>query len=358
MTVSQPRILIIEDHAEVRRMLRTGIEALGPEMKVIDVPSAEEAMLVLTRQKVDLLVTDIHLPGISGLELKQKARKRSPEMKLILITGVTDPQVRNQVAEAGADAYFFKPLQLSEFLLQVEELLGRGKPAAKPSTAPLNPPNEDLAAQLLTKALQKLDAAWIVWFDLKGKVLARAGRFSGSTLDSNLAPVILGNLTALTSLGRFFDSQSAQDFLLVRAPEIRLMLGHVGTTTALLAAISGAPDERRLEQEFRIFRKAVAALASASPVVRGSAGKPSASAQKPQGKPAPTTPPRQPAPAAAQEARALAELLQKAAVKQVLPEDVDAFWDAIADDDVKAEPSNRDTIPFEEAQRLGLAPEE
>jgi CheY-like chemotaxis protein len=118
------RILIVDDHHEVRRVLRSAVESLGPEYQVIDIPSAEEAMLVHSREKIDLLVADIRLPGISGMELMDKIHRRNPDAKVILITGLEDQQIRQQVARSGASAAFFKPIAINDFLSAVQTALG------------------------------------------------------------------------------------------------------------------------------------------------------------------------------------------------------------------------------------------
>ena len=72
------RILIVDDQHEVRRMLSTSLRTLGPEIEVVDVPSGEEALLVASRRPVDLLISDVRLPGLSGLELMARVHKRNP----------------------------------------------------------------------------------------------------------------------------------------------------------------------------------------------------------------------------------------------------------------------------------------
>ncbi len=82
-------VLIVDDQRDARSVLRAGLETLESRLKITDVPSGEEAILVIASQPIDLLVADIRLPGISGLELKERARMRNPDLKVILITGVT-----------------------------------------------------------------------------------------------------------------------------------------------------------------------------------------------------------------------------------------------------------------------------
>src|SRR5512140_19136 len=118
------RILIVEDQREVSRLLRSALETLEHKMDVYEIPSGEEAILFSSRNPVDLLVSDFRLPGMSGIELMKKICKYHPEMKVILITGQTDPKVRKAVAEAGADAFFIKPVPMADFLDAVERHLG------------------------------------------------------------------------------------------------------------------------------------------------------------------------------------------------------------------------------------------
>ena len=84
------RVLVVEDNHEVRRMVTASIKTLGAEIEVLDVPSAEEALFISASLPLDLVVFDIRLPGMSGLEMVARLRKRKPETKIILVTGVDD----------------------------------------------------------------------------------------------------------------------------------------------------------------------------------------------------------------------------------------------------------------------------
>ena len=78
------QILIVDDQREMRMVLRSGIESLGAEFQVVDVPSGEEALLEISMREIDLLVADVRLPGISGLELILRARAHKPGMSCLL----------------------------------------------------------------------------------------------------------------------------------------------------------------------------------------------------------------------------------------------------------------------------------
>jgi len=78
-------VLIVEDHWDVRRVLRSGLESLEREITIVDVPSGEEALLVSTHLPIDLLVADIRLAGMTGLELQRIVRHRNPDAKIIMV---------------------------------------------------------------------------------------------------------------------------------------------------------------------------------------------------------------------------------------------------------------------------------
>ena len=84
------RVLIVDDQKDVSRLLRSALETIEHELLVVEAPSGEEAILEATRTKVDLLISDFRLPGITGVELMKKFRVRNPDCKVILITGVSD----------------------------------------------------------------------------------------------------------------------------------------------------------------------------------------------------------------------------------------------------------------------------
>ena len=87
VVVAAPRVIIVDDQRDISRMLRAALETLGRGFVIVDVPSAEEAQLEFRRGPVDLLITDLRLPGISGLELIRRLHKASSEARMIVISG-------------------------------------------------------------------------------------------------------------------------------------------------------------------------------------------------------------------------------------------------------------------------------
>ncbi len=182
------RILIVEDQREVSRLLRSALETLEHKMDVVEIPSGEEAILFSSRNPIDLLVSDYRLPGMSGIEMMKKVRKYHPQMKVILITGQTDPKVRKQVAEAGADAFFIKPVPMADFLDAVERHLGLVETILPPEPiAPAVVPDAKLGLpDLLTRLRADMDAMAVFLIADTGRILVRAGDLPDSNDEISL----------------------------------------------------------------------------------------------------------------------------------------------------------------------------
>ena len=88
-----PRILLVDDQRDILKLLHSTLNTLAHEMDIFEAPSGEEALLEASRNKVDLLVADYRLPGITGVELMHKIRAKYPDVRIILITGMTDRKV-------------------------------------------------------------------------------------------------------------------------------------------------------------------------------------------------------------------------------------------------------------------------
>jgi CheY-like chemotaxis protein len=108
-------ILLVDDQRDIVRLLHSALQTLGHELDIIDAPSGEEALLEASRRKIDLLVADYRLPGISGVEMMRKVRARNADLKVIFISGVTLRKAREEMLGAGAVAIFDKPIPMAIF---------------------------------------------------------------------------------------------------------------------------------------------------------------------------------------------------------------------------------------------------
>lgn len=104
------RILVVDDDDTSRRTLDRFLTRLGYE--VTTASSGEEAMLAVVTDIPDIVITDIYMPGMSGLELQAKITERTPHIKVILITGKDDMTTIVKAMQQGAFDYVVKPIDL------------------------------------------------------------------------------------------------------------------------------------------------------------------------------------------------------------------------------------------------------
>jgi DNA-binding NarL/FixJ family response regulator len=101
------RVMLVEDHELVRSAIRSTLNVPGIEI-VADVASAEEALANVVRDRPDIMLVDIDLPGMSGIELVQELAPRFPEMQIVMLTGSSKRDDLFVAMRSGAAGYLTK----------------------------------------------------------------------------------------------------------------------------------------------------------------------------------------------------------------------------------------------------------
>lgn len=131
------RILIVEDDRLFRAGLRVALERWG--YHVVEAGSGEEAQEALREQAFDLLILDLHLPGMSGKELMPRAYKLCPGLKVIVLTGQPDLDSAVLAVRCRAMDYLIKPIDLNDLAGALRRALseksGEIPPAAPPTVS-------------------------------------------------------------------------------------------------------------------------------------------------------------------------------------------------------------------------------
>jgi response regulator RpfG family c-di-GMP phosphodiesterase len=104
------RVLIVDDEASVRKVMAAVLAQIG--LPCERAASGEEALHILESQRIDAVISDLQMPGMSGMELLAKVRQNYPQMVFLVVTGVDDIRVGIQAMRQGADDYLVKPLQV------------------------------------------------------------------------------------------------------------------------------------------------------------------------------------------------------------------------------------------------------
>jgi two-component system chemotaxis response regulator CheY len=105
------RILIVEDSATMRSLIASSLEELAVPVKIVEARSGFEALRLLPRESFDLVVTDINMPDINGLELVSfmKSSDKHASIPLVIVSTESAERDVEKGLSIGADAYLVKP---------------------------------------------------------------------------------------------------------------------------------------------------------------------------------------------------------------------------------------------------------
>ena len=120
--MSGSRILIVDDDKQIRRVIRTTLAAQGYDVE--EARSGEEALEKLAKQKADLVLLDINMPGAGGIETCGKIRSLF-DTAIIMLTVRSDEEDKVKALDAGADDYVTKPFGMPELLARIRAALRR-----------------------------------------------------------------------------------------------------------------------------------------------------------------------------------------------------------------------------------------
>jgi two-component system KDP operon response regulator KdpE len=116
MSAAPPRVLVVDDEPPIRKLLRMGLSAEGYE--VIEAPSGSSAMEQIP-QKPDLIILDLGLPDMQGLDLLRTMRERNEGVPIVVLSSRADETAKVQALDFGADDYVTKPFGMNELLARI-----------------------------------------------------------------------------------------------------------------------------------------------------------------------------------------------------------------------------------------------
>ncbi|PBB95755.1 response regulator transcription factor [Mesorhizobium sp. WSM3862] len=121
MTGQNVSILVVDDEPPIRRLLRVGLGSQG--YAVSEAPNAKAAIELMQAQRPDLILLDLGLPGMTGLELLGKWRDDGLDIPVVILSSRTDEAGIVQALEIGADDYVTKPFGMNELVARIRVAL-------------------------------------------------------------------------------------------------------------------------------------------------------------------------------------------------------------------------------------------
>ncbi len=346
--MSAPRILLVDDQRDILKLLHSTLDTLAHELEIIEAPSGEEALLETSREKVDLLVSDYRLPGMTGVELMHKIRIKYPDVRIILITGMTERKARDEILNAGAAAVFDKPISLTDFLDAVERALGLDRTIMPEEGEPESGQHQTLS-NLLANFRQDVEAQAVYLLSDRGRVLAAAGALKDSSMEASLFSALMAIYSAGLKVMRFMHQDKMDNYHVFTGGGQDLLLVPVNAAYALLlvgkdlASAENVLDTVMAMLAVRDEVKKSLKHMGVAPIVSDDEDEEEQSAAKYTEPLTQTT---------TNEIEALLK-----SKKNITTDELKRFWDDAASKQGNV-PTNPDVITYEQARQLGLAPGE
>lgn len=118
-----PRVMVIDDSALMRRMLRNHLESAGFEVDDWLPLSPFEVPERMTSFHPDLILTDYQMPGVNGASVAKMAQKADPNVPVVVLTALRDPDVEAQLKRFGVRRLLSKPIDAATLVTAIRELL-------------------------------------------------------------------------------------------------------------------------------------------------------------------------------------------------------------------------------------------
>lgn len=114
MTDTKKHVLIVDDEEDLTWSISRGLsrDRLGLEVSCVN--SGQEAVDLMSTQKIDLLVTDLKMPGITGYHLIEHVKEQYPDTKIIVMTAFGSKDVSDELKQSGIPGYIEKPFEIND----------------------------------------------------------------------------------------------------------------------------------------------------------------------------------------------------------------------------------------------------
>jgi CheY-like chemotaxis protein len=224
--MSGKRILVVDDEPRVAFFLSKALEHADQAYDVNVAHSGEEAMEIISHAPVDLLVTDLRMPGISGLELMRWVQGASPRTRTILITAYGNDEVEAEAHRLEAYRYITKPFSLDAFTEVAQEAL-RDMAVSQPGLVVLSDESYEAITRELENLCRDVGAQCVFLADMLGQRMGEVGVTEG--IDSAaLLSLLAGGFAATGELARHFGSGEAANLNFHQGTRYEIYSANVG----------------------------------------------------------------------------------------------------------------------------------
>lgn len=253
--MADKHILIVDDEPKVGLFLSRALEHASQDCRVSTAHCGEEALEILEQRHVDLLITDLRMPGVSGLDLIRWVRKMSPDTRTMLITAYGNEQIKAEAQHLDVSHYLTKPFGIKEFTQLVDGALAEGE---MPTTGIVSISDQifDFLVTRIERLLQETGALCVFVSDMQGQRLVEVG--SADVLDGTMLLALLaGGFATSAELARRLGNDSAVNLFFQEGDTYDIYGSNVGDSLILALAFEKHAHKSRVGMVWLYTRRAV-----------------------------------------------------------------------------------------------------
>ena len=129
------RVLLVDDEPAIRRALKTPLQELG--FQAVEASRGEEALHLVRTDSFDVVLLDINMPGIGGMQTLVRLRALAPRLPILMLTVRDEEHDKVEALEKGADDYITKPFSIRECIARIRAAVRRSKTPERSEDAPI-----------------------------------------------------------------------------------------------------------------------------------------------------------------------------------------------------------------------------
>ena len=338
------QILIVDQRRKSREELRADILDLGSEINVTAVPSGEEALLEMGIQAFDVLVSNIRLPGMDGVELLAKARNLRPDLKVILIEQGSDSVIPPGYGRESADAVFSAEEAATGLLDAIQRCVDFSEDSPTIQDEPLSEKDGLNIDKVLSDLHISLGSMTSVILDGEGRIQAKIGDFP----DPKVVPPIIAAYNANRRVERYLGFERPGDVHYFPGLDYDIYLASVGESLLLVEFFEPVKSKGQIGEFIGLIARGIEELDDVIHIETASEETlfPDDQEGEMEG-----------------DALEIEEPLLDAILQETdknLPEakDVDAFWETVTRGETDSLPQDHDVLTYDQAVELGLGLDE
>jgi len=225
------RILVVDDEPKVAFFLQASLESLEHNYQVVCAETGETALDEMNRTPFDVVITDLRMPGMNGLELMQRVRESYPQTRTILITAYGSDEVEAETRRLSAYRYLTKPFHIEDLTTAVQEAMGN-QTANTTEWVGLSDGQIERLAQRLTDLRYEVGAQCISLADRGGQLVAEVGLTHGIA-SAQLALLMSQRLVTERETNRLLNEDRSYDLQYHEGARYDVYASNVGNRFSL-----------------------------------------------------------------------------------------------------------------------------